>query len=170
MDSEERSPEAVPSKTQRKREMLALQQVGTRLTRFSEAQLDKLPLSEKLRTAIREFRRLPNSHGAKRRQLQYIGRLMRDFNLDEIEQAIEFILQPPRRVDTEDAVLQRYCEQILLGGDTAINALLSENPQLERQVLRKLYLDFSKAHNRGDDSRRSAVKSKLRDYLQGQLD
>jgi ribosome-associated protein len=170
MDPEARPSETLPSKTQRKKEMLALQEIGSRLTRFSEAQLDKLTLSDKLRNAIREFRRLPNSHGAKRRQLQYIGRLMRDFNLDEIQRDIETMLQPPRRVEAKNAILQRYCEQILVGGDLAINEVLEENPQLERQVLRKHYLDFSKARNNDGETECNAVKSKLRDYLRDQLD
>ena len=169
MEFEDQSSEELPSKTRRKREMLALQEVGARLTKFSEAQLDKLKLSDKLRNAIREFRRLPNSHGAKRRQLQYIGRLMRDFRLDEIEQAIDTMLQPPRGTTGEDRVLEDYCDQVLLGGDDAINALLLEYQHLERQTLRKFHLEHSKALRNNDEPACNTIKSKLKRYLKAGL-
>ena len=159
----------LPSKTLRKKEMHALQEIGARLTEFSEAQLDKLTLSEKLRSAIREFRRLPNSHGARKRQLQYIGRLMRDFQLDEIENDIEKMLRPPREAAGENHLLENLCEQVLLGGDEAINELLEENQHLERQTLRKYHLDYNKARRNNSEPVCSAVKAKLKDYLKGEL-
>ena len=76
MDAEDELADERPSKTDRKKEMLALQKVGAQLTELGEQQLDKLSLSIRLRNAIREYRRLPNSHGARRRQMQYIGRLI----------------------------------------------------------------------------------------------
>ena len=169
MESEDQQPEELASKTSRKKEMHALQAVGARLTEFSEAQLDKLDLSARLRNAIREFRRLPNSHGARRRQLQFIGRLMRDFELDEIEKSIETMLQPPPTAAGEERLLEDYCEQILDGGDAAINELLSENQHLERQILRKYYLDYSKARKIGDEPGSCTIKSKLKDYLEASI-
>lgn len=65
-----------PSKSQRKRDMDALQQLGESLLALSRAQLDRLDLPESLLRAIQEAKIIP-SRGAKRRQLQYIGKLMR---------------------------------------------------------------------------------------------
>ena len=169
MEFEDQSSDELPSKTNRKKEMLALQQVGARLTEFSENQLDKLNLSEKLRAAIREFRRLPNSHGARRRQLQFIGRLMRDYQLDDIERDIENMLQPPQAVAGVNRILDDCCEQILLTGDAAINELLKEKPHLERQPLRKYHLDYCKAQNNNDESGCTTTRAKLRDYLEDEL-
>jgi len=169
MEYEDQSSVELPSKTSRKKEMLALQEVGSRLTEFSEAQLDKLTLSDKLRNAIREFRRLPNSHGARRRQLQYIGRLMRDLQLDEIEKEIEQMMQPPRETAKKVGLLENYCEQILHDGDAAINVLLKEHPHLERQALRKFYLDYNKSQKTGNESDSITINSKLKSYLQGEL-
>lgn len=165
MESEEFPAQELPSKTSRKKEMHALQGVGARLTEFSESQLDQLDLSVKLRNAIREFRRLPNSHGARRRQLQYIGRLMRDYQLDDIEKAIETMLQPPRTAAGEDRLLEDYCEQVLAGGDTAIHELIRVNQLLERQTLRKYHLDYSKALRAGDELQCANIKSKLKEHL-----
>ena len=169
MEFEDQTTEEHPSKTHRKREMHALQQVGARLTEFSEKQLDKLNLSDRLRGAIREFQRLPNSHGARRRQMQFIGRLMRDYQLDEIERDIENILKPSPATAGESRIVDDCCEQILLSGDEAINELLTTNPHLERQPLRKYHLDYCKAQKSNDEPGCDSVRARLRDYLEDQL-
>ena len=66
------------SKTQLKKEAMALRELGKDLTSFPTNDLDQLGLNPKLRVAIDDFKRLPNSHGARKRQLQYIGRLIRE--------------------------------------------------------------------------------------------
>ena len=169
METEEQPPAEQPSKTQRKKEMHALQELGARLTEFSKAQLEKLPLPDKLRNAIHEFQRLPNSHGAKRRQLQYIGRLMRDFELEEIERQVDQIVRPPQERIGENNSFDTYCEQVLSDGDEAINSLLEKHHQLERQILRKHYLDFRKAMRSNNETASEAARNKLRMYLQEEL-
>jgi ribosome-associated protein len=69
--------EEMVSKTRRKREMHELQALGVALLQLSEAQLSDIEMPEALRAAILEGKRI-KSHEAKRRHLQYIGRLMRD--------------------------------------------------------------------------------------------
>jgi len=69
-----------PSKSQRKRDMTALQKLGQDLTTLGKKQLEKLPLPDTLIAALAEYQRLPNSNEARRRQLQFIGRVMRDAN------------------------------------------------------------------------------------------
>lgn len=169
MEFEDQPAEELPSKTNRKKEMHALQQVGARLTEFSESQLNKLNLSDRLRGAIREFQRLPNSHGARKRQLQFIGRLMRDYQLDEIERDIENMLQPPRATADENRLVDDCCEKILHNGDSAINELLINNPHLERQPLRQYHLEYCKAKKNNEEQGCSTVRAKLRDYLEHQL-
>jgi ribosome-associated protein len=65
-----------PSKSQRKREMLALQALGERLVALPAARLEALALLDELRDAVL-FARSLTARGARKRQLQYIGRLMR---------------------------------------------------------------------------------------------
>ncbi|HSD59915.1 MAG TPA: ribosome biogenesis factor YjgA, partial [Burkholderiales bacterium] len=64
------------SKTRRKRQVEELQALGERLVQLSGERLTQVSLPEELRDAVQEARRI-RSHGALRRQLQYIGRLMR---------------------------------------------------------------------------------------------
>ena len=78
------------SRSQRKRESSALQEVGEKLAALSPARQEALPLPPDLRDALVEVRRISNRE-ARRRHLQYIGRLMREAEaeglLDEILEA-----------------------------------------------------------------------------------
>src|SRR5688572_18221589 len=76
------------SKTKRKRAMLDLQDLGEELTGLNHEQLDELALPELLLEAILEARRL-NKFGARRRQLQYIGRLMREVDAQPIREKLD---------------------------------------------------------------------------------
>lgn len=76
------------SKSQRKRDALALQKLGARLVAARPAQTAALPLAEALHDAIVMARGI-RSHGALRRQLQLIGKLMRDADADAIIAALD---------------------------------------------------------------------------------
>ncbi len=81
-----------PSKSQRKRDMSALQDLGAKLTQLTPAMLKKCALPDEVLAAIHEYQRLPNKHGARRRQLQFIGRVMRDLDEDALKR-INKVLQ-----------------------------------------------------------------------------
>ncbi|MDR0440611.1 MAG: DUF615 domain-containing protein [Candidatus Accumulibacter sp.] len=66
-----------PSKTRRKRAMEELQTLGEALAALPTERLKKIDLPEDLRDAIDFYRRMSRQDGARRRQAQYIGRLMR---------------------------------------------------------------------------------------------
>ena len=83
-------PEA-PSKSSLKREMTARQELGERLADSTPALVARCGLPESLAEALREHARLPNRHGARRRQLQYIGKLMRELD-DEMLERIRKVL------------------------------------------------------------------------------
>jgi ribosome-associated protein len=76
-DDEQEQAEERVSKTRLKREMHARQEIGEALVALPEPRLAELDLPERLRDAVLEARRI-SKFGALRRQLQYIGRLMRD--------------------------------------------------------------------------------------------
>lgn len=77
----------IPSKTRRKREMHALQALGAALVGLSDAHLARMRLPEELAQAVREARRIA-SHEARRRQVQYIGRLMRELDAAPIQEQL----------------------------------------------------------------------------------
>ena len=80
------------SKSQRKRDADALQKVGVELVELSYTKLDSLPLPDNLYKAIVDAKSI-KSHGAKRRQAQLIGKLMRATDFDVILAAYEHILE-----------------------------------------------------------------------------
>lgn len=76
------------SRSQKKRDSTLLQEIGEELILLPQFKLDKLPLSEDLKIAIAEHKRLSNKE-AKRRQLQYVGRLMREAQIESATQNSE---------------------------------------------------------------------------------
>jgi ribosomal 50S subunit-associated protein YjgA (DUF615 family) len=78
------------SRTQKKNEDRALQRLGEQLVTLPFGQLKTMELPEELLTAI-EFMRTIKSRGARRRQIQYIGSLMRHIDPQPIETALECI-------------------------------------------------------------------------------
>jgi ribosome-associated protein len=85
-----------PSKTQLKRQMHDLQRLGERLVRLSPVQLARIELPEPLREQIELARRI-TAREALRRQLQYIGRLMRKADAEAIGAALADLNGGPAR-------------------------------------------------------------------------
>lgn len=90
------SPEDRPSKSARKREALAAQKLGEELILLRDADLDALELPERLSEAIRQARRI-RSRAAGARQRQYIGKLMREIDLEPILAALAASADRPAR-------------------------------------------------------------------------
>jgi len=123
-----------PSKSQRKREMTALQDLGVALVRLSTDQLACMDLPENLRDAIGQARRITD-HEGRRRQLQYVGRLMRGADAEAIQRALAAATGGSR----EAAELLHRCERWrdrLIDDDAALTELLSSHPAIDAQPLR----------------------------------
>lgn len=126
-----------PSKSQRKREMTALQKLGETLVSLSNTELDKIPLSEALSEAISEARRL-KSHEAKRRQMQYIGRLMRDIDSKPIEDALASIQLKAQLGKAHFHQIERWRDKLIAEGDERLEEFLNQFPTVDHQHLRQL--------------------------------
>ncbi len=74
------------SRSQRKRESTALQRLAEELARLAPSEWERLPLTEDLLSALRDLRRI-RDHEGRRRQMQYLGRLMREADGAAIEAA-----------------------------------------------------------------------------------
>jgi hypothetical protein len=79
-----------PSKSQKKRDMHALQEMGAELVELSAERLARIDMPDDLREALREAQRL-TKHEARRRQMQYIGRLMRDVDPAPLREALDVV-------------------------------------------------------------------------------
>lgn len=125
------------SKSQRKREAHAVQALGESLVKLNKSALSQIPLSDDLRNAINEARRL-HQHGALKRQMQYIGKLMRQCDVEPIRIAYEKVTNSYREDVEQHHELEQWRDRLLSDGDQALEELLSEHPEVDRQHLRQL--------------------------------
>lgn len=125
-----------PSKSSKKRDMLALQELGAQLVELNEQQLASMQLPEALLDAVLEARRLTRRE-AKRRQLQFIGRLMREIDAEPIRDRLEEWRGQGREHTAQLHTLERWRDE-LLAGDPALERFLRAYPGADSQKLRSL--------------------------------
>ncbi len=123
-----------PSKSHLKREMHARQALGKKLVELTSGQLARLALPEGLLAAILETQRI-NGHEARRRQLQYVGKRMRDIDFPALQAAYDDLLGATR----ESVALMHRCERLrdlLLEDDAALGDFIAQHPGIDIQWLR----------------------------------
>ena len=123
-----------PSKSQLKREQDELQNLGKEMTKLGDDQLKRIGLPEEVLAEIVEFRRM-KSFGAQRRQLQLIGKKMRNMDPKAVREAIDRVTG-----DSKAAVaLLHRCETLrdqMLAGDDAVTRFIGDNPDVDIPKLR----------------------------------
>jgi ribosome-associated protein len=124
------------SKTRRKREMKGLQDVGAALVRLSPEQLARMVLPESLRDAVLDCKRF-SKHEAVRRQMQYIGRIMRDIDSGPIAEQLARIEAPNKRHTALFHVAERW-RQELIDDPEALARFLIDYPEANTERLRAL--------------------------------
>ena len=125
------------SKSERKREMTALQKLGERLAELSPEQLRKFALPQELREALLLARAL-KSHHALRRQLQYIGVMMRRIDSEQIRKAIDEIDRGQKQKAHAFHQLERMRDRLVEGDDAALTEIVRQFPETDVQKLRQL--------------------------------
>jgi ribosome-associated protein len=116
--------------------MTALQELGAQLVDLNEQQLNSMLLPQELLEAVLEAKRL-TKHEAKRRQLQYIGRVMRDIDAVPIRDRLEEWRGQGREHTAQLHTLERWRDE-LLAGDPALERFLGQYPGADSQQLRTL--------------------------------
>ena len=130
------SDENRPSKTQRKKQVHALQDLGAELVALNEEQLAAIELPEALRDAVIEARRITKFE-ARRRQLQYIGKIMRRVDPEPIRAALDAWRTQSRRRTALQKRIEAWRER-LLAGDAALAELVAEYPGADTARLQSL--------------------------------
>jgi ribosome-associated protein len=120
-----------PSKSERKRAAHAAQDLGETLIGLRDSELEALDLPERLVDAIREARRVP-SRGGGARQRQYIGKLMRDIDLEPIRAALAASGEQSARESELFKRLEAWRERLLAEGSPALDELERWRPGLDR--------------------------------------
>jgi ribosome-associated protein len=125
------------SKTQVKRELHQLQELGKRLTELKPAQLDKLTLTDKLRRALDEAHR-HTARGALKRHLSFVGKLMRDQDIEAIQAYVDRLDSSSQAHAQHFHNIERWRDRLVSGDPAQQEAFVNEFPATDRQNLRAL--------------------------------
>ncbi|MBN8507401.1 MAG: DUF615 domain-containing protein [Burkholderiales bacterium] len=130
------APDRAPSKTQRKRASHELQRLGEALAQLPDDRLAPLALPEGLHDALAEYRRT-RSHEGRRRQLQYVGKLMREVDPEPLREAVAGSRLGSARETLRLHEAERW-RDALLADDAALADWLQAQPGNDAQRLRSL--------------------------------
>jgi ribosome-associated protein len=143
----------IVSKTKRKQEMLELQALGVTLVELSEQQLAAMELEGRLHEAVLEAKRI-KSHEGRRRQMQYIGRLMRDVDAEPIRARLAVLEGSSAQATAAHRRLETWRER-LLADDEALTQFAVEHPAADLQALRTLIRNARKEQQESKPPRAS---------------
>ncbi len=124
--------------------MLGLQATGEALVALNDKQLAKIPIDdEPLLTAIRECRQM-HSNSARKRHLQFIGKLMRNVDPAPIEQALLTLHKARQQSAVAFHDLEQLREDILAAGPGGVELAMTRFPAADRQQMRQLVLQHQR--------------------------
>ncbi len=159
-NDEELEEETGPSKSQIKQEMRELQELGQQLVELSSEQLDSFELDDQLRDSIDLMKRTTKNE-AKRRLLQYIGKLMRNVDPEPIRTRFDELQQQSKQAVHLHHSAERWRDRLLDSDDkAALNAFIDEFPHTDIQSLRQLIRNAAKEkqNNKPPSSARKLFK------------
>lgn len=125
-----------PSKSQKKREAHALQELGKELVALSAEQIKRIDMPDKLRSAITEAQRT-RSHEGLRRQMQYIGKVMRGVNTTPLTDALDVIRGLSATAVAREHMLERMRER-LMADEQVLGDIAAQWPDADLTRLRTL--------------------------------
>ncbi len=163
-NTEEQAP---LSKTQRKQAMDELQTLGEELVELSSDRVKKIDIPESLRDAVKEAQRMPRHDEAKRRQMQYIGKLMRGVDVEPIRAALALVRGESA---SETAKLHRI-ERLrteLLTDEKVLHEIATIYPSIDLQHLRSLRRAALKEQEQNKPPRSYRAIFQLLKELEGQ--
>ncbi len=138
--------DAPPSRSQKKRDAAALTALGERLTDLSEDALGRIPMPEEVREAVR-FARTLKIGGARKRQIQRIGKLLREIDAAPVAEAVAAGVAAKGTDVRRFRQVERRRDAIVSGEDGAMEAAAGEIPETDHAELERL----------ADDARREAA-------------
>ena len=138
------------SKSQRKRDMTELQDLGAELEALAKDRLARVPMPESLADAIHAARKI-TSHEGKRRQMQFVGKVMRSLDDDEVA-AIRAALEGFKgtsKAETAKMHLMERWRELLLADDANLTKFLGEHPGVDVQSVRNIIRNARKEKELG---------------------
>lgn len=150
-----------PSRSQVKRDMEALQELGKRITELRPDQQAQIPMGERLAEAVAEMSRI-SAHGARKRHLQFIGKLMRTEDAEAISEMIERFDSASAAHNQHFHALEQWRERLIDGDNDVLQRYIEEHPQADIQHLRQLVRNAKKER---EQNKPPAQARKLFRYL-----
>ncbi len=139
------------SRTKKKLHAEKLQKLGESLVELPEIEINKMDISQELKQAALDAQKM-TQHGAKRRQLQYIGSLMRNLDPTTIEGAVEHISRGRAVAEQKFKAMEKWRDDLIndanSGSTSVIESFLDQYPGADRQRLGQL------VRNAGKDSKK----------------
>lgn len=142
-----------PSKTQLKREAQALKDVGLKLVELSAEQLGKLDLPADLLDAVNQAKKIHARSSGRKRQLQYIGKLLRNMDATPVLDGLARLEQLHQTDTREFHEMERWRDRLLEEGDAALTEFMQAYPAVDRQRFRQL---VRQARSEKGDQKRNA--------------
>ncbi|GAA6166217.1 ribosome biogenesis factor YjgA [Sessilibacter corallicola] len=128
--------DSLPSKTQLKKESQQLQELGDQLTQLNETQMLELQLDDALLDAVKIAKKMKASN-SRRRQIQFIGKLIRNRDPEALIQAFEQLTQEKENHVQVHHLCENWRDR-LLEDMNELQAFLDQYPNADRQQLRQL--------------------------------
>lgn len=129
-----------PSRTQQRREALAVLALASQLIELQPSRLAKLELPEDVRREVDITRRM-TAHIARKRQLAFLAKVMRRYGEEEFASVRAELGENRERQRQENAAMHRLeatRERLISDDENALSELINEHPQIDRQHLRAL--------------------------------
>jgi len=126
------------SKTEIKKEMHQLQDFAQSIVEMSKHQRSRLPLTDDLKDAMIVADKIRNKNEALRRHIRHIAKILVETDLAPIYQAIDVMANKHQQETAKFVRLENLRDELIEQGNEAIEALLAEFEQMERQKLKQL--------------------------------
>ena len=130
------------SKSELKREMHRFQELGEKLAALSPEKWASMPMTETLKNALQESRRV-TKHEARRRHFQYIGKVMRHEDVDALQESLDLLDPSSELYGRRIRQLEQWRTR-LVEDSNALNDFIDEHPAVDRQQLRNLVRNAQK--------------------------
>ncbi len=126
-----------PSKSQIKRELLAITELGKQVIDLPFDKVKQLPLDEKLLEAIRDCQKITSRGEGRRRQMHYVGKLMRNADVEAIRRQLDIWENGSKELTSQMHRLENLRDR-LIAEDSELTVFLNDYPEIDGQQLRAL--------------------------------
>ncbi|NRA60050.1 MAG: DUF615 domain-containing protein [Psychrobium sp.] len=132
------------SRSELKRQADDYHTLGRIIMDLSDNMRKKIPMTEDLRAAVNLANRIRHTKEGFRRQMQWVAKVLRNSDVEEIRYALDQFKKRDKRLAVEQAKIDRVRDKIVKEGDSAINDFVAQFPEADRQKLRLLARQVNK--------------------------